>query len=575
MADQYESSNNNADDNYEDNYEYELFDEENQQPTINTMTSSTVESTEQVNNFDIKNDSHLNLIYRRMIAGLCFRLPNAPTCPDDIFESWMATFLTDSVEDPSGKSRAIRFAWTQERVGDFEIPIVKYFCAKNLTELINIAKESGLITRTNIRLHDNEPPSKTCWSEAMKVNIFTPVQIVKDETNGIPADIPATPQRYLLVYDAIVHYLTGGYYKTDDETAGFPTQKYFLDYEENLKVLKHAYKIGSETIVIDLLPSFKEGTYFDYKATVSAVKRRYGRGLTQETMIDWFRKLDEALNNKSPTEFKIQRLRTLISAKFITDPSKFPTCSDFEGDTIVQNYPEEFTPMIATLLHYMTLSNEIPRNDWDKVQRRFHQEIKGKVTYQSWHENRSEFYRVVDEYKSSNHSIRQCDEINAVRQGQLRPNRGRNYNRNQNISQNRTNQTRNPIYRPPQQRQVRNPIRQNPNRPNNRQTSNTDNKNRLRKLLCMSCSRWAGENKYHQGPWGGGPSSNCPYDKNGRRRPGYRFLASIFGEDVNCIQIEHYLDIESEGLEYETVNHVSDANNYLIARAMENQKGQE
>ena len=216
----------------------------------------------------------------------------------------------------------------------------------------------------------------------------------------------------------------------------------------------------------------------------------------------------------------------------------------------------------------------MPRNDWDKVQRRFHQEIKGKVTYQSWHENRSEFYRVVDEYKSSNQSIRQFEEINAVRQGQLRPNRGRNYNKNQTFSQNRNNQTRNQLYRPPQQRQNRTPIRQNPNRPNNRPNPNTDNKNRLRKLLCMSCSRWAGENKYHQGPWGGGPSSNCPYDKNGRRRPGYRFLASIFGEDVNCIQIEHYLDIESEGLEYETVNQVSEANNYLIARAMENQTGQ-
>ena len=148
-------------------------------------------------------------------------------------------------------------------------------------------------------------------------------------------------------------------------------------------------------------------------------------------MIDWFRKLDEALNNSCPTEFKIQRLRTLISSKFITDPSKFPTCSDFEGDTVIQQYPEEFSPMIATLLQYMTLSNEVPRSDWDKVQRLFHQEIKGKVTYKSWHENRSEFYRVLDEYKMTNKSVNHYSEVNLVRRGQTRPGRGRGQYRSQ------------------------------------------------------------------------------------------------------------------------------------------------
>ena len=343
-------------------------------------------------------------------------------------------------------------------------------------------------------------------------------------------------------------------------------------------MLKAAYKIGGETITIDMLPSFKEGTYQDYTALLAAVKRRYQRGHTQETMMDWFRKIDESLTNKCPTEFKIQRLKTLLEPKFLTDPSKFPTCSDFEGDSVTQQYPEEFSPMIASLLHYITLSSEVPRSDWDKVQRLFYLEIKGKATYLSWHENRSELYRVIDEYKASTKSVNNVrEDINLVRRGQFRPTRGRNNNtrprpnQNQNFSQNQN------VYRPPQrqnpnrqqQQQQQQPRRNQMNRQNTNQYSN---QNRLRKLLCMHCSRCAGTNKYHQGPWGGGPASNCPYDKNGNKRAGYRFLASIYGEDVNNVSIEHYQDIDDDGLVYESpsLNQVSDTQNYLIAKAMGN-----
>ena len=564
---------NDDNDNYDDDNTDETNDDET--PNINTMTSASGDL--EVNNFDTKNSSHMNLIYRRMISGQCFRLPNTPTCPDDVFESWVATFLTESSDDPDNKCRSFRFAWKQDRQGDQDVPIVKFLCAKGIVGLCEIAN-SGYISRTNISLANGDTPTATNWKETLKLTMFTPVKIDANASQGIPAAIPATNEKYLLVLDGIVHYLTGGYYK-NVTGAGFPTQKYFNDYETNIKALKLAYKTGTETLTIDMLPSFKEGTYHNYTAIMSAVKRRYRRGHTQETMIDWFRKIDEALTNNCPTEFKIQRLRTLITSKFITDPTKFPTCSDFEGDSVVQKYPEEFSPMIATLLHYITMSKDVPRTDWDKVQRNFSLEIDGKATYSSWHENRCELYRVIDEYKATNRSMNHLD-ISVVRRGQFRPNRGRGSRPNPtrtNNNNNRFSQNRPPAYRPPQQRQQ--PFRQNSQNIRQRPAQNARPspggdtvQNRLRRLLCMSCSRWAGQNRYHQGPWGGGPNSNCPYDKNGRMRPGYRFLARIFKQDVNSIQIENYLDIESEGLEYEPValNHVSDTNNFLIARAMGN-----
>ena len=232
--------------------------------------------------------------------------------------------------------------------------------------------------------------------------------------------------------------------------------------------------------------------------------------------------------------------------------------------------------MIATLLHYITLSSDVPRSDWDKVQRLFHLEIKGKATYASWHENRSEFYRVIDEYKSATKTISHLDNqnISLVRRGQPRTSRGRISRPPQRTTN--PNRFSQPAYRPPQQRQNQlfrprpQITRQQNGRTQNRRPPNVDSAQKLRRLLCMHCSRCAGQNKYHQGPWGGGPNSNCPYNKNGQLRAGYQFLARLYGEDVCNINVEHYEDIENEGLEYETpdVNHISETNNFLIARAM-------
>ena len=571
------------DDAYEQHNTLDLFDEE-YNPEINSMTSSNVEPHPEVNQFNVQNEQHLNLIYRRMVAGLCFRLPNSATCPDDVFESWMATFMAEAVDDPNGKSKCFRYTWTQTKKSGFDIPVLKYHVAGDIATFCNMVKSNNLVQRTMIKLPDGSFPNKTNWDTALKLNIFTPVAIKKDVDSGIPNDIPATDPKYLSIIDGIVNYLTGDYYcqGLSKPNPGFVAQQYFMDYDENLKVLKYVYKVGKETIPTDMLPSFKDGTYFNYRATVSAIKRRYGRGHTQETMIDWFRKLDQALNNNNPTEFKIQHLRTLITEKFITDPNKFPVCSDFEGDELVQKYPEEFSPMIATLLHYITFISQLNRSDWDKIQRLYHLEIKGKVDYKAWHENRSELYRVIDEFKAQKPSnINYTDispnnnEIEMIRRANNQPRARQQQNwRNQGRPQfqQRPNNQRirpNQQYRPnPRPRAP--PQRQNSGRPAPTQSYS---QNRLKRMLCMSCSRWAGTNKYHIGPWGGGPNSNCPYDRSGNIRPGYKFITHIYGAPVENIQMIGYQDIECEGLEFASpsVNQISETENYLIGRALADQ----
>ena len=124
-------------------------------------------------------------------------------------------------------------------------------------------------------------------------------------------------------------------------------------------------------------------------------------------------------------------------------------------------------------------------------------------------------------------------------------------------------QTAPPPFRPPRYTAPR----QNQS-PKNNQTTTL---NRLKRLLCMHCSRWAGANRYHHGPWGGGPSSKCPYNRQGELRPGLKFINQINNMNVNEVGVQHYHDIESEGVSYVdpcSLNCISEQDNYLVARCM-------
>ena len=279
--------------------------------------------------------------------------------------------------------------------------------------------------------------------------------------------------------------------------------------------------------------------YSDYQQTLAAVKRRYGRCKTQDTMMDLFRKLDKAITEKTRTEFKVGNIRNIIQKYYVT--KDFPTCKDFEDDCIVQTTKEEYSPMIATLIHFMMFKNSIDKNRWDSVQREYHHTMNGKPSYTTWHENRPELYKIMDDelklnarsHRGINELEDENEEISAVqRQKQMRRQPQR-----QQLQRQRFQPTYNRRPTPQQTAAMK-------------RNTNNDVKKRLQTLLCRHCSKWAGENRYHGGAKGSDPNSSCPYDKNGRLRPGKRFIGKIAGIEVNEVGVEDYRCNEVDDLEY-------------------------
>ena len=535
-----------------------------------------------------KNPQEMSLYQRRMVAGQSFKLPDEPKISDAQWESFKGTFMSDLSEDVTEKAKSFRYLWEDEDESPSSARPT-YGIARDIIQLAQLL-QSNKILREDIEYkgvgHDDGHPSETSWKDISALTSFYPFKIEPGEDGG--AAIEPTRKNLREIVDAIVNFITSDYYRdaakikhpnhTNTESIpGAIAKLYFEDYTENVKIMRKAYKCGQVLLTSDLSPNFTAGLYPNYSAIMNAVRRRYGRCQTQDTMVDLFKKLDKIFADKSPFEFKIGMLRNLLKKYYITKPEDFFVCKDFEDDRNKQRYPEGFTPIVATLIHYVGFMKDIDKSRWEQLEKDYHHVINGKPTYKSWHENRQELYKLMDEemkvrkprinrIETSNsvYNIDADDTIDEMSDIELvafvrqrrqnfrknAPNRGGwksntqrrfdpNY-RKPNLTTTNPNQTR-PKPRPPA-------IKQNNNYRNIPINEKRDN---LRKMLCRNCSRWSGTNKYHFGPYGGTPDSMCPLDDKGRPRNGFKFIRAYYGTDVNEIGVEDYRDLETEGVEYE------------------------
>ena len=530
-----------------------------------------------------------------MVAGQHFKLPDEPTISDAQWESFKGTFMSDLNDDVTEKSKSFRYLWEDEDDNPSSTRPT-YGVAKNMIQLAKLM-ENNRILREDIEFsgqgHDDNHPSQTSWDAIMGLNSFIAFKI--EPTSDTPGVEP-TLEKHRKVIDCIINYITSDYYsdaalKTHPNTTntgslpGAVTQMYFDDYSENVKIMRKAYKCGQVLLTSDLSPNFTAGFYPNYSAIMNAVQRRYGRCQTQDTMVDLFRKINKVFEDKGPFEFKIGLLRNVLKKHYITDKSEFFVCKDFEDDRNKQRHPEGWTPIVATLAHYVSFLKTIDTNKWDSVEKELSHLIQGKLTYKSWHENRQELYKLLDKETKKRHptvnrlegaAVYKLDADDAIDDmtddelvafvRQRRQNYGRPSNQKSgwkgngqkrfdpNFRKSYPNQPRNQTPRRPQPTKTPQPYRQ---------FSKNEKKDGLQKLLCRNCSRWSGTNKYHQAPYGGTPESMCPIDNKGRPRAGFKFIRAYYGTEVNEIGVDDYRDIETDGVEYEqpTVNTV-DTYNY-------------
>ena len=516
----------------------------------------------EVNAFQNNAGSEMAKYERLVTQGKCFRLPATATIPDELYQSWLYTFMTEVKDDVNEISKHFRYTWCDEEE-NADSGWVAYGIPGSAGQVVKMMK-SGQVTSDML----DPAPSSALWTKCLKVTNenWSLIKVMNDEKNQVKMEATAVEVRK--VFDQIINLWTDSYYESQasSEHGGTPggvSQVYFDNHKKILPIMRAANAEGNKFLPVDMVTSFNKGVYKNYRQVLAAVKRRYGRCQTQDTMMDFFRKLDVAFSRKTRHEFKIQELRNVLDRQYITQSSEFPNCSDFEDDFCKQKRTEEYNPIINTLLTYIIFKSEIPKTRWDGFQKEFYALLGSKPSYKTWHENRKELWMKLDEEMK----LVRKESINNIGKGtsennddddddddieemiallrKKQANRKNAGNRNRNWSQTKNNNsTSNRRFTPNFKTNTAGHKKQSFSKPNKAKI-----RQRAENLLCYRCSRIAGVNKYHEGPMG--PEANCPYDKDGRLRPGKRFISHIYGDSINELDIPEVNQEESEVYQYE------------------------
>ena len=68
----------------------------------------------EVNAFNTNAGSEMNKYERSVTQGKCFRLPATATIPDELYQSWLYTFMTEVKDDTNELSKHFRYTWCDE-----------------------------------------------------------------------------------------------------------------------------------------------------------------------------------------------------------------------------------------------------------------------------------------------------------------------------------------------------------------------------------------------------------------------------------------------------------------------------
>ena len=483
-------------------------------------------------------------------SGNAHRLLPTGRIDEVAIETWLTCFVASLKDDQHAKMLNFQFLW---RRGDDKkgADHPKRGIASNIKQLVLLMAD-GRISReeTGVELAQ--------WLEVLKLDEFYSADIEEekdDDGEVITEARAATPDKLRVEVDKIVNTITNSYYLADG-VPGTTTERYFKDAKESIKAFDTICANTSIYLVMDIVSSFESGAYKNWDAVMKATRRFYGVDECQETMIDMFDKITKIVKSNKRMETKVTKFRELVARFAITKKEDFIKAEDFEDDTgAAQRFPEHYGPFINSMFTYLVFKECIPNNKWEGVQNMFYKNIP-KPTYENWHLNRYELYKIIDRERSSTAlnsvSTRRTDdenEINAItRRGRGRGGRGgaRGFQR----SFTRGARGRGGAGgRPPARGGARG------GRPSRGGVSRS-----FANKKCRNCSYWMGRPVHHNRPYTGLSDSKCLYTPDGKRRQGYEEIKAAeeqseehhndelreeeqdYGEDARVEAAEEYDD---------------------------------
>ena len=339
------------------------------------------------------------ILRKSLHAGTKFALRYNLQMDEDKLRCWQASFLSQFDPNEQFIVKRFVFLWREDDYENQHAPLAGF---PSSTEEIRWLFIDGRLDASCFTpaLTDEEMDiihSRRGVLES-KVN-STQVELSKSaeqesqncSTCGGSCGNDCTTHRHLC--NKVIQYITGGLYKS--------TTKAFTDAPKIRRTLLKFINSMRRYMLPVLISEFDCGGFRNFDDIMNTVRRCFKIDEERRTMAGLFRHIQNIARKEMTTEGKMLCMKNVVRKIAIKKEKDFIKAIDRPYQTPEAMKPEQYSPLVNTLLTYIIMRENVPAAKWEDIQSSFEAKIQNGWSYRSWHENRPELYRIMDGYSQN------------------------------------------------------------------------------------------------------------------------------------------------------------------------------
>ena len=342
----------------------------------NPMASQSTRSTE-------------DLIRKSLHAGHVYQLTHAKKETESSLRNWFENFLSLFDVEQQTVIQKCQYLWRRGDILNAESCLLYPSNREQLAKLFTtnrLAKDMFDPPLTDAEVNVLTDANGLELNYAIKTEGTTPV------CDQCRRDCVGTCAGHRLVFDRVINHITTGLYKTAPDA--------FKNATTVRKALTKFQNSAKRFILPELSEAFANGKYINWNSLTNSIRRAFNIKEEKQTMSNLFSRIHTAATKAINMENKIDCLADIAMEIAITDKKDFFRPRDFEGDlSQTMSTPEQYGPLVNTLLTYIVMRETVPMAKWEQVQTDFERKIQSGWSYRSWHENRPQLYEIIDKSK--------------------------------------------------------------------------------------------------------------------------------------------------------------------------------
>ena len=163
---------------------------------------------------------------------------------------------------------------------------------------------------------------------------------------------------------------------------------------------------GTVALGEQLNSAFDQGNLKSYAMLIKWVYKKCNVVKTAESMHDYFKEMDQAINGDGDMDCRILQYRMVMNKLYVhAEPANIVEFSDIEGEDLFWTKKESYTPN-QTFQFLYNIWKKMDQKIWKQIEDEFRSEIGGtNYTKANWMKHKPRLFELIDQ-KSKNQSSR-------------------------------------------------------------------------------------------------------------------------------------------------------------------------